>query len=158
MLAVTLMLWCAGTGCMLVSYAHGAAMSGISASKVGGAWGDVSASVGSHSCCKARHSSERHNHSLLSGRLAASESAPDSKEIRLAEVPDQSDAMSCCPLTSGSFVVTSRSQLNEDNASNADQRGSFSLTLTNSQLTPRFDPLRLSDQNQTYLRGCVFLI
>jgi hypothetical protein len=66
--------------------------------------------------------------------------------------------MSCCPLTSGSFVVTSRSQLNEDNASNADQRGSFSLTLTNSQLTPRFDPLRLSDQNQTYLRGCVFLI
>ena len=156
-LAFALMLWCAGAGCILVSYANGAAMSGVSlADDHSNKWKltDVSASAGAHACCKARHSSRQ-----TSGQRESDlQSSRSFQQVAVPDLPDSSEATSCCPLTSGSFVVTSRSQLSDDNASNAEQRGSFSLPLTNSQPAPRFDPLRLPDQNQTYLRGCVFLI
>lgn len=156
-LAFALMLWCAGAGCVLVSYANGAAMSG--ANLADGQSNkrkltDVSASAGAHACCKARHSSSRQTSSQRESDLQSS----GNFQLAVPDLPDSSEATSCCPLTSGSFVVTSRSQLSDDGASNAEQRGSFSLTLTNSQPAPRLDPLRLPDQNQTYLRGCVFLI
>ena len=157
-LAVALTLWCACAGCMLVSYAHVAAMSSASLGDSNSnkrKLSDVSASVGAHACCKARHSSSRGTASQRESQLQSSGSF---QQIALPDVPDSSGATSCCPLTSGSFVVTSRSQLSDDDTSHADQRGSFSLTLTNSQPVPGFNPLRLPDQNQTYLRGCVFLI
>lgn len=157
-LAVALTLWCAGAGCLLVSYAHVAAMSGANLADSHSnkrKLSDVSASIGGdHACCKARHSSSRRTDSQRESRLQSSLSF---QQVALPDVPDSSGATSCCPLTSGSFVVTSRSQLSDDSASPADQRGSFSLTLTNLQ-PARFDPLPLPDQNQTYLRGCVFLI
>jgi hypothetical protein len=143
---------------MVTSYAHGAVMSGANLS---GSYSnkqklsDVSASMGAHACCKARHSSSRRTIGQTESQLQSSGSF---QQVALAEVPDSSDATSCCPLTSGSFVVTSRSQSNDDNASHANQRGSFSLALVNSQPVPRSCPLHLPDQNQTYLRGCVFLI
>jgi len=155
-IAFALALWCVGAGCMLASYAHVAAMSGANLadrhsnkSKLS----DWSASAGAHACCKARISSSRRTASQRESNLQRS-----LQQVALPDVPDSSGATSCCPLTSGSFVATSRSQLSDDNASQVDQRGSFSLTLTNAQPTHRFDPLRLPDQNQTYLRGCVFLI
>jgi hypothetical protein len=157
-LASALMLWCAGAGCMLVSYAHGAAMSGANLADSHSnkrKLTDVSASIGAHACCKTRHSSSRRTVGQTELHLQSSRSF---QQVALAEVPDSSGATSCCPLTSGSFVVTSRTQLNDDSASRADQSGSFSLTLTDSQSALRFYPLRLPDQNQTYLRGCVFLI
>ena len=157
-IAVALALWCAGAGCMLASYAHVAAMSGANLadghsnkSKLS----DVSASAGAHSCCKAHRSSSRRTAGQRESNLQFSRSL---QQVALPDMPDSSGATSCCPLTSGSFVATSRSQLSDDNASQADQGGSSSLTLTNAQPTHRFDPLRLPDQNQTYLRGCVFLI
>ena len=155
-LAVALTLWCAGAGCLLVSYAHVAAMSGANLADSHSnkrKLSDVSASIGAHACCKARHSSRQ-----TSGQRESDlQSSRSFQQVAVPDLPDSSGATSCCPLTSGSFVVTSRSQLSDDSASPADQRGSFSLTLTNSQPV-RFDLLRLPDQNQTYLRGCVFLI
>ena len=159
-IAVALMLWCAGTGCMIVSYAHGAAMSAAGKSgpqSVKQTLRDASAAAGSHACCKAHHSSSKigtgSGHS--SSRL---ESFTGFQQVALPEAPSPSGATSCCPLTSGTFVPASRAESNNDNASTTDQSDSFSLTLTNSPTAPRAFPLRLPDQNQTYLRGCVFLI
>lgn len=155
-IAFALTLWCAGAGCMLMSYAHGAAMSGANVADTDSTkrkMSDVSASAGGHACCKARYSSSRRT----AQRGSDLQSSRSFQQVALPDQPDSSGATSCCPLTSGSFVVTSRSQLSDDNASHIEQRSS-SLTLTNSLPAPGFDPLRLPGQNQTYLRGCVFLI
>jgi hypothetical protein len=159
-LAVALMLWCAGAGCLVVSYAHGAAMStadNAGTQSVKRTMGGVSAGAGSHACCKAHHSSAKIgagvNHS--SSRL---ESFTGFLQVALPEAPAPSGATSCCPLTSGTFVPASRAESNNDKASIAGQSDSFSLTLTNSPAALRAFPLRLPDQTQTYLRGCVFLI
>ncbi len=78
LLALTLMLWCAGAGCLLVSYAHGAMgetevaemarMShhsfGTAPREVSGGYAsDFAASVSTmvHSCCKAQRASRQHN-------------------------------------------------------------------------------------------------
>jgi hypothetical protein len=66
--------------------------------------------------------------------------------------------MSCCPLTSGTFLVSARqgprkvtSTVAADNA--------HPLTVANDfQAASRAYPLRLPDQAQTHLRCCVFLI
>lgn len=159
--AFAMMLWCAGAGCMLVTYAHGVAISGanLAASHSNKQkLSDASASMGAHACCKARHSSSKATAGASTAQTGSHlESFADVQQVGLPEAPG-SDATSCCPLTSGSFVVASGSQSNDDSAARADQRGSLSLTLTNSQPAPRFYPLRLPDQNQTYLRGCAFLI
>ena len=157
-LAFALMLWCAGAGCMIVSYAHGAAMSGAdpAAANPEKGWGDTAASIGHHSCCKAHHSSSKRNTRPTANQRT--ESFSGFQQVAMTEAPSPSGADNCCPLTSGSFVTASRAESNDDNASTADQSDSFSLTLTNSPVAPRAFPLRLPDQNQTYLRGCVFLI
>lgn len=157
-IALALMLWCAGVGCMLVSYAHGAAMSGAN---LAGSHSnkqklsDASASIGAHACCKARHSSSKRTAGERESHLQSSRSF---QQVALAEVPDSSGTTSCCPLMSGSFVTASRAESNDGNASTTDQGDSFSLTRINSQTRPRVFPSRLLDQDQTYLRGCVFLI
>ncbi len=145
---------------MIVSYAHGAAMSGV---EMAGAQSDkqtmggVSAGAGSHACCKARRSASRmgagarHSNSRL-------ESFTGLLQVALPEAPAPSGATSCCPLTSGTFVPASRAGSKNDNAAAADQNDPYSMALTNSATAlPSFPP-RLADQNQTYLRGCVFLI
>jgi hypothetical protein len=159
-LAFALIFWCAGAGCMIVSYAHGAAMSAADnagAQSVKQTLGGASAGAGSHACCKAHHSSSKigagADHS--SSRL---ESFTGFLQVALPEAPGPSGASNCCPLTSGTFVPASRGESNNDNASTTDQSDLFSLTLTNSPTALRAFPLRLPDQNQTYLRGCVFLI
>lgn len=159
-LAVALMLWCAGAGCMVVSYAHGAAMSGVDnagAQSFKRTMGDTSASAGSHACCKAHHSSAKIG-AAASHSSSRLESFTGFLQVALPEEPAPSGATSCCPLTSGTFVPASRAESNDENASTTDQSDSFSLTLTNSPTALRAFPLRLPDQTQTYLRGCVFLI
>lgn len=154
-LAVSLVLWCAGAGCMLVSYARTDAMSGASAANASGSAepSQVSGSMGAHKCCKARHASER--------RLASSDHASSSDSFAdlegLAEFPNSSNAMSCCPLTSGTFVVNSRQRISNDDVSVSPGAEAASI-ITRFAATPLAMPLRLPDQNQTYLRGCVFLI
>src|SRR6266446_7445465 len=58
-IAVALMLWCAGAGCALGTYAHASMRGQDPYDQAGGmAMTGLSASAGAHSCCKAHHSSE----------------------------------------------------------------------------------------------------
>ena len=152
-ITVGLMLWCAGAGCMIMSYARAADMSGANAPSGSVGWGHASGSMGTHACCKARHKSERRIAS--SNPASSSESLLDFEDI--AEVPSSSNAMNCCPLTSGTFVVTCRQS--NSNADAALLRSVDADSIVNGfAATLLAVPLRLPDQNQTYLRGCVFLI
>jgi hypothetical protein len=152
-LASALMLWCAGAGCMMVSYARGAAMTAAGANiKSRSGWGQASGSVGAHDCCKARHASER--------RVVSSPKEPANSSANLEELSEgsnSSDAMSCCPLTSGTFVVSGRQNLSNENVSASPGAAAQPIVIS---VTVAFvaTPLRLPDQTQTYLRDCVFLI
>jgi hypothetical protein len=155
-IAVALILWCAGAGCMLTSYAHAAAMAnGEMAQADDLAWTGLSASAGTHSCCKARHSSQ-HVASANSHRTAPL--AAGFEEIALPESSNSSDAMSCCPLTSGTFVVTAPQSVQNDRASEAVNHVAPAPVLSDLHSAQRALPLRLPNQNQTYLRCCAFLI
>lgn len=155
-IALGLMLWCAGAGCMVVSYAHGAMRSpAVSNFRSRGAGWNVTGSAGAHNCCRARHQSERRIDSSLPGQAPPSKFA--TKEIGLAEVPNQSDAMSCCPLTSGTFVVSSRQRASNDESSVP--RAIDAVSIPNGPATAaRSLVLHLPYQSQTHLRLCVFLI
>jgi len=158
-IAVALMLWCAGAGCMIVSYAHAAAMTGAAAHEVrsgDAGWGMASASAGAHDCCKARHKSERRFDSPLPAQASPSESA--TKETELAEVPNQTDAMSCCPLTSGTFVMSNRQRAGNDESLAARGIDPISIVPNAPVAAARFPELRSPYQSQTHLRLCVFLI
>ncbi len=155
-LAFLLTLWCAGAGCMIVSYARAAATSNadLSASQSRRqAFGQAPSSMGSHACCKVRHSSSRRN---AGSTISQNESLPVFQQVALAEEP--SGATSCCPLTSGSFVIQSRSQSDDDKVLASRQSYSLSFALTNSQTQFRAIPLRLLSQDRAYLTGCAFLI
>ena len=160
-LAFTLMLWCAGAGCIVASYAHGAGMSAWSASKVsssGSGWGDASGSAGTHNCCKARHSSERRVAQPISDRALSSEPAINFETINLAEAPQSSEAMSCCPLTGGTFVVASRQRISNEDASVPKGIDSITILPGSPVAASRSYVLDLPYQSQTHLRLCVFLI
>jgi len=143
-----LMLWCAGAGCMMVSFAHGAAMNEAEAG-----FGHASGSMGAHDCCKARHATDRRVASQVAHRSLSSE--PFANLEKLAEVPNSSNAISCCPLTSGSTVVTGRQRVSNDDASVSSNVEAISSVPAGFATSP---VVRLPNQKQTYLRGCVFLI
>lgn len=149
--AVALMLWCAGTGCMMVSYAQ-AAMSDMdsSAQSAEQPMTDMQASMDAHACCKAKHKADKR-----------APSAKRSSSLEFTQftipVPAPTGAMSCCPLTSGSIVVAARSQSN-DNAPALAQTDSSSLKLSSSRQTPIAIPLRLPNRAESYLLDCAFLI
>ena len=149
-LAFVLTLWCAGAGCMIVSYARPAAMTSSQS------LGDAPSSMGSHACCKARHSSSRRNPGSTTSRNE-SPSTSGFQQVALPVEPASSGATSCCPLTSGSFVTQSRSQSDDDKVLALNQIDSLSFALTNSQTPFRAIPLRLLSK-QAYLTGCAFLI
>jgi hypothetical protein len=69
----------------------------------------------------------------------------------------QSGVMNCCPLTSGSIVVTSRPQSN-DNATVLQHSDSSSQLLSESRPLPVAVPLRLPNRAHSYLLDCAFLI
>jgi len=150
-LAFGLVLWCAGTGCL----AHGMAMGGSSlAPGSKSAKPDLSQSemaMNGHACCKARH------RSLQRKPVVESNSDGVVGTIALPEGSSSDAAASCCPLTSGSFVTTSRSQTNDNNGSASTATGlpeqSF-IQFTQNRTTP----LRLPSHEQTYLTCCAFLI
>jgi hypothetical protein len=154
-LAVALILWCAGTGCIIVGYAHGAAMSAADmtgAQSRKDSLSDASVMVSGHACCKSHH------HASTRNGASSPESLPGLEQLALPEGPSPSGANSCCPLTSGSFVAASRAQTNDDGASASAQINSDIPSLSNAQTTLLAVPLRLPNQDQTYLRCCVFLI
>jgi len=156
-IAVALMLWCAGAGCALVSYAHGAAMGNeemASAQTDSSAWSGLTASAGVHSCCKARHSSQ---HAPATARPQAANAA-EPTEVAVPESSNPANALSCCPLTSGAFVVTARRTVKDDRSSAAANNREAAFLVADVHSTAHAIPLRLPNQNQTYLRHCSFLI
>jgi hypothetical protein len=158
-LAFGLVLWCAGAGCILITYAHSAAMSSADSTHSEKNWGSIMASAGSHDCCKARHSSSKRNNR---GALAHTEPTPQFsagfEQVALPELPAPTGATSCCPLTSGSFVTASHVQLSNSNLSVMARTISLPPALTNSEFAPLDRSIHVPNLNQTYLRDCVFLI
>jgi hypothetical protein len=151
-LALGLVLWCAGAGCL----AHGMAMRGVAPAPESKSTKPKSSqsemTMNGHACCKARH------RSLQSESAAKSNPDTGSGTIALPEDSSSDAAASCCPLTSGSFVTVSRSQTDDNNSS-----GSTGTSLPEQSFTARFPsnsatPLRLPGREQTYLTCCAFLI
>jgi len=160
-LAFGLSLWCAGAGCMMVSYAHAAAIvnSEIPDSKFAQTGvGDASGSMASHACCKARHSaSKQDGNSSGKSTDSFSQAVTGFQQVALPLEPASSDAISCCPLTSGSFVVQSRSASGDEDSS-LSTRYALTSILTSSGSALRAIPLRLPVKTRTYLSCCALLI
>jgi len=147
-LAIALIFWCAGAGCMMVSYAK-AAMSETDSLPANDAlaMAHMSGSVDAHACCKAKRKGAKR-----------SASADSSEFIQFnAPAPVQGNAMNCCPLTSGSIVVASRSASN-DEVPTLPQTGSSDFNSLKSHNEPVAVPLRLPNRAESYLLDCAFLI
>ena len=143
-LAIALMLWCAGTGCLLVCYA------GESTSLAAETTSSASESMSGMPACHAQRQKNKQG--------AKSETpAPDRAGRFNAPAPSQSGAMSCCPLTSGLIAAASRGQSND--AAPAISNTSTQLpNLVRSTNKPAAIPLRLPNRAHSYLLDCAFLI
>jgi hypothetical protein len=149
-LAITLMLWCAGAGCVLVRSTQGADVSaGDSALADSMNPGEMGAA--NHVACHAKQVQK-------AGKAFRSRSQlTKAVEQRNFPTPGRSDAMSCCPLVNGLFVTSSRGHT-QDDASIIAINDSISFALSNLSAAPLDIPLRLPNQHHLYLRGCAFLI
>jgi hypothetical protein len=152
-LSFALVFWCAGAGCLMVSYARGAAMDGSAPSSERQS-SDRLHSMGAHECCKARHFRSKARSFQTDSISGAS---TDFREALLPAAPIDSGVTSCCPLTSGSFISASATKSDNENPANASQRAA-ALLGTIRLVAPPALIRRLPDQNQTYLRSCAFLI
>ena len=147
--AAVLILWCAGAGCMLVSYARSTAeMPDEKSSEV---------SAASPSCHHGGGAMPARSHRPKHLRLPR-QSPDQSPQATLTETNPTSESLSCCPLTSGAFVTGSRAQSNDASTSVTLATESGLPTLNKSASTLVAGPLRLPDQEHTYLRCCSFLI
>ena len=148
-LAIALMFWCGGAGCMIVSYAHTAMRDmDAAASAEAPAMAHMSGSMDAHACCKAKRKGAK--------RSAAETTPNEFTEFAIPE-PVESNAMSCCPLTSGSIVVASRSTSNDEAPALSPTSSNAVKPLTSDQ-KPVAIPLRLPNRAHSYLLDCVFLI
>ena len=145
-LAVALMLWCAGTGCMLVSYACAAETETAAAESASPAAEDM---AGMPAC----HAQHKKNRNIATSKTPAAVSVG---QFNLPS-PARSGAINCCPLTSGSIAATSRPQSNSPALALANT-GSQLTDLLTSRTAPVAVPLRLPNRAHSYLLGCAFLI
>jgi len=152
-LSLLLMLWCAGAGCMMVSYARAAASDSDESALMDHALGG-SIRMDAHACCKAKHRAAKAHPQRAESKLS-SESA-ELNRLTIPSPPTQSGVMNCCPLTTGSIAVASRSQSND--SSTLQLSDSFSPLLVASNPLPRVTPLRLPNRAHSYLLDCAFLI
>ena len=154
MLSLVLVLWCAGTGCMIVSYARGT-MSDAEVTRrvLGQATVAASGAMDAHACCKACHKFLKQNGSSA---LRLRKSYVEDTQVAVPANSAPSGAMSCCLLTSGSIVVASRTQTSDSSSTLA--VGDSYLELRKSATAPLAVPLRLRNRAQSYLLGCAFLI
>ena len=148
-LAIALIFWCAGAGCMMVAYAKGA-MSEMDPSVASDAQAmtHMSGSMDAHACCKAKHRGAK--------RSNPEATASEFTEFQIP-APVESNAMNCCPLTSGSIVVATRSTSN-DEAPVLSQTSLTAFKPLTSDQKPLAIPLRLPNRAESYLLDCAFLI
>ena len=154
LLALLLMFWCAGAGCMMVSYARAAANDSADSALMGQGMGG-STPMDAHACCKAKHRSAKALHHSARSNLPVK--TAELKLLTIPSTPTQSGAMNCCPLTSGSIVVASRSQSNDRSLALEYSDSSSLLTVTSDPLRLEV-PLRLPNRSHSYLLDCAFLI
>ena len=144
-LAIALMLWCAGAGCLLVSYARQAMPS-------------VTVDLASPPSEELTDAPACHSHRQKKQEASTANTATNTARRVSLPKPSRSRSMSCCPLTNGSIVSASRAQANPD------QSIAPAADNTNNPSQVPFDPapldvpLRLPNQHHLYLRGCAFLI
>ena len=149
-LAIALMFWCAGTGCLMVSYAKGRMSEMDSAAATDThMMPHMSGAMDAHACCKAKRKGAKQS--------ASAEST--SSEFTQFSIPEpvQSNAMNCCPLTSGSIVVAPGST-SSDEAPALSQTASSAFNPLISHKKPVAVPLRLPNRADAYLLDCAFLI
>lgn len=141
-LAVALMFWCAGAGCLMVSYARSAEAQAAD-----------SALPASDAAVPACHAHKQKTREATKSRTSTTERA---WQLNLP-LPSRSGSMSCCPLTSGSIAAASRPQSNNSApaVANASPRIPDSIHSTSAPLTV---PLRLPNRAHSYLLDCAFLI
>ena len=140
-LALVLVFWCGGTGCMLVGYAT--ALGTPVAESASAPSDGMTAAPSCHA--------HRQNH-----RKTTSKPAGADRVRRLAlPVPSRSAAMSCCPLTSGSIAAAYRSQSQSSPAltNSESQIGNLALITA-----PVAVSMRLPNRAHSYLLDCGFLI
>ena len=142
-LALMLVFWCAGTGCMLVSYATG-----------GGTTVAESASAPSDAIRAAPscHANLQKNRKTTSKTTAADRVG----QLNLP-MPSRSRAMSCCPLTSGSIAAANRPQSHNSSAALTNSESQL-LNLAHPRTAPVAVPLWLPNRAHSYLLDCAFLI
>ena len=149
-LALGLVLWCAGTGCLAHGMAMGSAAPAPNSKSEKTNFKKSEMAMNGHACCKARH------RSLQSEAKSNSDSGAET--IALPEDPSSDGAASCCPLTSGSFVIASRSQTDDNQSSASTGTGLPKQIFTVLSPAKRTTPLRVPGHEQTYLSCCAFLI
>ena len=147
--ALGLMFWCAGAGCMMVGYARGAMSDETSSMPAAEQSMSMPATMDAHACCKAKRRGAKRSNSA--------ESTPSEFTEFSIPVPVQGNSMNCCPLTSGSIVVASRST-SSDEAPALSQTQSSDFKLLPSERKPVVAPLRLPNRAESYLLDCAFLI
>ena len=145
-LAIVLMFWCAGAGCMMVSYARGGAEEATVADSASGASDEMAAMPACHA----------HKQKTRTANKSKTTTADAVGLINLP-APSRSGAMSCCPLTIGSIAAASRPQT--DNPAPALGHTVSQLpNLIHSTPAPIAVPLRLPKRAHSYLLDCAFLI
>ena len=136
---------------MAVSYAQGVMRDmDATADAVANAISHMSGAMDAHACCKAKRRGAKRS-------APATQSNPSEFTEFTVPPPVQSNAMSCCPLTTGSIVVASRSQSN-DEAFALSPTDSSAFKLLTSNQKPVAVPLRLPNRAESYLLDCAFLI
>lgn len=146
-LAIALMLWCAGTGCMMVSYASAGATEAVTVESSSPAVEDM---AGMPAC----HAQRQKNRKVTTSKAPA---AGNVGQVNLPG-PSRSGAMSCCPLTTGSIAAASRAQWNDDGATAIANTDSQIPNLEGLRNKPLAIPLRLPNRAHSYLLDCAFLI
>ena len=145
-LAIALMFWCAGAGCMMVSYAR----AGDKVTAVADSGSSASEEMAAVPACHA------HKQKTRKAKTSKATTADTVGQFNLP-TPSRSGAMSCCPLTTGSIAPASRSQSNS--SAPAVTHPDFQLpNLINTQTAPVAVPLRLPNRAHSYLLDCSFLI
>ena len=144
-IALALIAWCAGAGCIAVSYAREHRDAQVTPLKTKGFAG-LSGSGGA-SC---------HHHQQVATRT--SHRTARQRDVAWSEEPARSEVSSCCPLMSASFVTASANH-RDDGPTAALARGDFNFQSQDAWRPPATSAqLRLPDRDQTYLRVCSFLI